>query len=174
MSGARTDRPGLQALLDYAREGDTVTVVALDRLGRSLSGVIDTIDQLHARDIALRSLREGIDYSAPVGRMVAAIFAALAEYERTLIDERAASAREAARARGRHVGRPEIDRAAHRSGPHPSGQRTERDRDLRDPEGLPRHPLPSTRHEPEHHRRRVTTASNTTRLHHPDLSAARA
>lgn len=106
MSGTREDRPGLAALLDYAREGDTVTVVALDRLGRSLSGIIKTIDQLGERKILLRSLREGVDYSTPMGRMVAGIFASLAEYERTLINERSAAAREAARARGRQVGRP--------------------------------------------------------------------
>lgn len=105
ISGAVNDRPGLKELLDYAREGDTVTVTALDRLGRSLSGVIGTIDLLHSRGILLRSLREGIDYATPVGRMMAAIFAALAEYERTLINERAAAAREAARVRGRPVGR---------------------------------------------------------------------
>ncbi len=104
-SGARNDRPGLTALLDYARDGDTVTVVALDRLGRSLSGVIATIDTLHHRGILLRSLREGIDYTTPTGRMLAGIFAALAEYERTLINERATAARDAARARGRHIGR---------------------------------------------------------------------
>ena len=106
MSGARDDRPGLAALLDYAREGDTVVVAALDRLGRSLSGIVSTIDTLQSRGVLLRSIREGIDYSQPVGRMVAGIFAALAEYERTLINERAAAAREAARARGRQPGRP--------------------------------------------------------------------
>jgi DNA invertase Pin-like site-specific DNA recombinase len=105
MSGARDDRPGLAALLDYAREGDVVTVVALDRLGRSLSGIIRTVDTLRERGIVLRSLREGIDYSTAVGRMVAGIFASLAEYERALINERAAAAREAARTRGRPVGR---------------------------------------------------------------------
>jgi len=95
MSGTRADRPGLAALLDYARDGDTVTVVALDRLGRSLSGIVKTVEDLHGRGILLRSLREGIDYSTAVGRMVAGIFASLAEYERTLINERAAAAREA-------------------------------------------------------------------------------
>lgn len=105
MSGARDDRPGLAALLDYARKGDTVTVVALDRLGRSLSGIIRTVEDLRERGIVLRSLREGIDYSTPVGRMVAGIFGSLAEYERDLIKERAAAAREAARTRGRPVGR---------------------------------------------------------------------
>jgi DNA invertase Pin-like site-specific DNA recombinase len=110
MSGARDDRPGLAELLAYAREGDTVTVVALDRLGRSLSGIIKTIESLQGRGIKLRSLREGIDYSTAVGRMVAGIFASLAEYERTLINERAAAAREAARTRGKRVGRkPSLD-----------------------------------------------------------------
>jgi DNA invertase Pin-like site-specific DNA recombinase len=108
MSGASQARPGLTELLDYARKGDTVTVVALDRLGRSLSGVIGTIEQLTARGILIRSLKEGIDYSTPVGRMIAGIFASLAEYERTLINERAAAAREAARARGRPVGRKRV------------------------------------------------------------------
>ena len=106
MSGTREDRPGLAALLDYAREGDTVVVVALDRLGRSLAGIVRTIETLTERAIMLQSLREGIDYSTPVGRMVAGIFASLAEYERELIHERAAVARQAARARGKQTGRP--------------------------------------------------------------------
>lgn len=106
MSGARSDRPGLAALLDYAREGDTIVVVALDRLGRSLSHMVQTINELQERGIYLRSLREGIDFSTPTGRLQAAIFGAMAEYERELIRERAAAAREAAAARGRQVGRP--------------------------------------------------------------------
>ncbi len=106
MSGTRDDRPGLAALLDYAREGDAVVVVALDRLGRSLTGIIQTVQTLTERGVLLRSLREGIDYSTPVGRMLAGIFGALAEYERSLIAERAEAAREAARVRGQRVGRP--------------------------------------------------------------------
>jgi len=94
------------ALLDYARTGDTVVVVALDRLGRSLSGVIRTVETLTESGVLLRSLREGIDYATPTGRMLAGIFAALAGYERELMHERAAAAREAARLRGRHTGRP--------------------------------------------------------------------
>lgn len=106
ISGTRDDRPGLAALLDYARDGDTVVVVALDRLGRSLAGIVRTVETLRERGVMLRSLREGIDYSSPVGRMVAGIFASLAEYERELIHERAAVARQAARARGKQTGRP--------------------------------------------------------------------
>jgi DNA invertase Pin-like site-specific DNA recombinase len=106
LSGVREDRPGLAKLLDYVRAGDVVVVVALDRLGRSLSGVIRTIETLTGRGVLLRSLREGIDYSTPTGRMLAGIFAALAGYERELMHERAAAARRAARLRGRHTGRP--------------------------------------------------------------------
>ena len=92
--------------VSYARAGDTVTVVALDRLGRSLSGIVQTVKTLGERGIVLRSLREGVDTSTSTGRMVLGIFASLADYERTLIGERAAAAREAARIRGRQVGRP--------------------------------------------------------------------
>ncbi len=106
MSGTRDDRPGLAELMAYARAGDTVTVVALDRLGRSLSGIVQTVKTLGERDIVLRSLREGVDTSTSTGRMVLGIFASLADYERTLIAERAAAAREAARIRGRQAGRP--------------------------------------------------------------------
>lgn len=106
MSGARTDRPGMTKLLDVAREGDTIVVVALDRLGRSMMHVIETIELLNERGIVLRSLRESIDFSTPTGKMMAAVFAAMAEYERDLIKERAAAARAAASARGRQTGRP--------------------------------------------------------------------
>ncbi len=106
LSGTREDRPGLAAMLDYVRPDDTVVVIALDRLGRSLSGVIRTVETLTEAGVLLRSLREGIDYSTPTGRMLAGIFAALAGYERELMHERAAAAREAARLRGRHTGRP--------------------------------------------------------------------
>jgi DNA invertase Pin-like site-specific DNA recombinase len=106
LSGAKHDRPGLAALLDYCREGDTIVVVALDRLGRSLSHMVKTISDLQDRGVNLRSIREGIDFSTPTGRLQAAIFSAMAEYERELIRERAAAARQAAAARGRHVGRP--------------------------------------------------------------------
>ena len=106
LSGVRDDRPGLAALLEYVRAGDTVVVIALDRLGRSLSGVIRTVETLTEVGVLLRSLREGIDYSTPTGWMLAGIFAALAGYERDLMHERAAAARQAARLRGRHTGRP--------------------------------------------------------------------
>lgn len=105
-SGISPDRPGLAALVDHVRPGDVVVVTALDRLGRSLTGVIATIETLTEHGVLLRSLREGIDYSTPTGKMLAAIFAALAGYERELMHERAAAARAAARARGQRTGRP--------------------------------------------------------------------
>lgn len=107
-SGARTDRPELKKLLDHVRAGDTVVVWRLDRLGRSLSHVVQTAEDLHKRGVMIRGLNDGVDYSTPTGKMIAAILAALAEYERTLIAERAQVAREAARARGKQVGRPRV------------------------------------------------------------------
>ena len=105
-TGRNNDRPGLRELLEHARPGDTVVVVALDRLGRSLTGIIETIAELQERDISVISLRENLDFTTPTGKMMASIFAALAEYEVDLKAERAAAAREAAAARGRHTGRP--------------------------------------------------------------------
>ena len=106
MSGSRTDRPGLDQVLQVAREGDTLVVIALDRLGRSMIHVIETIEMLNKRGVILKSLRENLDFSTPTGRLMASIFASLAEYERELIKERAAAARTAAHARGKQTGRP--------------------------------------------------------------------
>lgn len=106
MSGARDDRDGLAGLMSYARAGDTVVVVALDRLGRTLSGIVRTVAELTDRGVVLRSLRESIDTSTHVGNMLVGIFGSLAQYERELINERAQAAREAAGARGKHIGRP--------------------------------------------------------------------
>lgn len=93
MSGVRSDRPGLKELLDYAREGDTVVIVALDRPGRSLTHIVRTLDDLRERGVLVRSLRGGVDTSTSTGRMVAGILASPAEYERSLLMQRASAAR---------------------------------------------------------------------------------
>jgi len=98
--------PGLAALLDYARAGDAIVVVGIDRLGRNAAEVMTTIRELRDREIVLRSLREGIDTSNATGRMVAGVLASLAELELELGRERRAAAREARRARGQSIGRP--------------------------------------------------------------------
>lgn len=124
-SGARDDRKGLEDLLDYAREGDVVVVVALDRLGRSLTGIIRTSEALAAAGVQLRSLREGIDSATAMGRFLMGVFGSLAEYERTLINERSAAAREARRARGQSIGRPKAltaDQARQVRALHVSGE----------------------------------------------------
>jgi DNA invertase Pin-like site-specific DNA recombinase len=108
LSGTSTleQRPGLASLLDYARPGDAIVVVGIDRLGRNAAEVMTTIRELGERDIVLRSLREGIDTSNATGRMVAGVLASLAELELELGRERRAAARDARRARGQHIGRP--------------------------------------------------------------------
>jgi DNA invertase Pin-like site-specific DNA recombinase len=105
-TSTREQRPGLAALLDYARAGDAIVVIGIDRLGRNAAEVMTTIRELGERGIVLRSLREGIDTSNATGRMVAGVLASLAELELELGRERRAAAREARRARGQHVGRP--------------------------------------------------------------------
>jgi DNA invertase Pin-like site-specific DNA recombinase len=105
-TSTRQQRPGLAALLDYARPGDAIVVVGIDRLGRNAAEVMTTIRELGERDIALRSLREGIDTSNATGRMVAGVLASLAELELELGRERRTAAREARRARGQSIGRP--------------------------------------------------------------------
>ena len=105
-TSTREQRPGLAALLDYAREGDAMVVVGIDRLGRNAAEVMTTIRELGEHGIVLRSLREGIDTSNATGRMVAGVLASLAELELELGRERRSAAREARRARGQRIGRP--------------------------------------------------------------------
>jgi DNA invertase Pin-like site-specific DNA recombinase len=102
----KQQRPGLTALLEYARKGDAIVVVGIDRLGRNAAEVMTTIRELGERGIALRSLREGFDTSNATGRMVAGVLASLAELESELGRERRSAAREARRARGQSIGRP--------------------------------------------------------------------
>jgi DNA invertase Pin-like site-specific DNA recombinase len=109
-SGARTDRPGLQRALDYVRDGDVLIVWKLDRLGRSLPHLIETIAALEKRGVGFRSLTEAIDTTTPGGRLVFHVFAALGQFERDLIRERTRAGLAAAAARGRRGGRkPVVD-----------------------------------------------------------------
>lgn len=107
-SGAPDDRPELGRILDHLRDGDTLVVWRLDRLGRSLRHLVDTVTGLADRGVGFRSLQESIDTTTPGGRLVFHVFAALAEFERDLIRERTHAGLAAARARGRRGGRPSV------------------------------------------------------------------
>ena len=108
-SGKRDDRPGLAACLKALREGDTLVVWKLDRLGRDLRHLVNTVHDLKLRGIGFKVLTgqgANIDTTTPSGRMVFGFFASLAEFERELIVERTRAGIAAARARGRSGGRP--------------------------------------------------------------------
>lgn len=110
-SGAKAERPGLDACLTFARPGDTVVVWRLDRLGRSLSDLVRIVGDLEKKGIGFESLTEKIDTSSATGRLVFHLFAALAEFERNLTRERTVAGLSAARARGRSGGRKPLDPA---------------------------------------------------------------
>ena len=108
-SGQREDRPGLAAFLKAARQGDVIVVWRLDRLGRNLRHLVNLVQDLNDRDIGIRVLAgqgASIDTTTASGKLVFALFAALAEFERELIPERTLSGLVSARARGRKGGRP--------------------------------------------------------------------
>ena len=104
-SGAKADRPGLADALAYLRDGDVLAVWRLDRLGRSLPHLIETIAALEARGVGFRSLTESIDTTTPGGRLIFHVFGALGQFERDLIRERTKAGLTAAAARGRKGGR---------------------------------------------------------------------
>ena len=108
-SGRSFDRPGLAALLDYARSGDTVCVVRLDRLGRSLRELLETVEGFRTRGLAFRSLEERLDTASAAGELVFHVFGAIAHFERRLIAERTRDGIAAARAEGRKPGRKPLD-----------------------------------------------------------------
>ncbi len=105
-SGTKTARPGLTAALKECRAGDTLVVWKLDRLGRSLPHLVETVRDLVARGSGFKSLQENIDTTTAGGKLIFHLFASLAEFERDLIRERTHSGLSAARARGRTGGRP--------------------------------------------------------------------
>src|SRR2546425_4608 len=106
ISGAKEERKGLDEALAYVRAGDTLVVWKLDRLGRSLKHLIETITKLNNRKIGFRSITENIDTTTSGGKLIFHIFGALAEFERDIIRERTNAGLQAARARGRLGGRP--------------------------------------------------------------------
>lgn len=106
-SGAKADRPELAKLLENVREGDTVVVWKLDRLGRSLTHLVQLVTGLENRNVGLISLNDPVDTTTAQGRLVFRIFASLAEFERELIRERTNAGLQSARRRGQQLGRPE-------------------------------------------------------------------
>ena len=108
ISGKAFNRPGLTELLDQARPNDTLAVIRLDRLGRSLKELLETVDDLKAREINLISLEERIDTTSAAGELVFHVFGAIAHFERRLISERTKDGLATARKHGRNPGRPPL------------------------------------------------------------------
>lgn len=105
VSGAKADRYGLSSALDYVRDGDTLVVWRLDRLGRSLAHLIEVINELESRGVGFRSITESIDTTTSGGRLIFHVFGALSQFERDLIRERTMAGLVAAASRGRKGGR---------------------------------------------------------------------
>ena len=109
-SGTKTDRPGLEKCLAVLEPGDTLLVWRLDRLGRSMSHLVNLVQSLFERKIGFRSLCDGaIDTTTASGELIFNIFSAMAQFERRLIQERTRAGLNAARARGRKGGRPPLN-----------------------------------------------------------------
>jgi len=109
ISGAKCNRPGLNRCLNMLKDGDTLIVWRLDRLGRSMRHLVTLIEDLRGRGIGFRSINDGvIDTTSASGELVFNIFSALAQFERRLIQERTKAGLAAARARGRKGGRPRM------------------------------------------------------------------
>jgi DNA invertase Pin-like site-specific DNA recombinase len=105
-SGAKRDRPELERMLEALRPSDVVVVARLDRIGRSLPHLVELVERFRAQEVGFRVLTGEIDTTTSAGRLVFHIFAAVAEFERSLIRERTMAGLKAARARGRTGGRP--------------------------------------------------------------------
>lgn len=107
-SGAKEDRSGLTEAIEYARAGDSIVVWRLDRLGRSLKHLIETVNILSKREVGFVSLQESIDTTTAGGTLIFHVFGALAQFERQIIRDRTNAGLEAARARGKKGGRPSL------------------------------------------------------------------
>ncbi len=108
ISGAKSSRPGMDKALSYIRPGDVLVVWKLDRLGRSLKHLIETVAYLNDKGIGFKSLQDNIDTTTSGGKLMFHIFGALAEFEREIIRERTQAGLKAARKRGRLGGRPKV------------------------------------------------------------------
>ncbi|MBW1615588.1 MAG: recombinase family protein [Deltaproteobacteria bacterium] len=109
-SGAKTERPGLKQALEFCRSDDILIVWKLDRMGRSMSHLIKTIQMLEQKQTGFQSLTEKIDTTTAGGRLIFHVFGALAEFERELIRERVKAGLKSARSRGRKGGRPSLSK----------------------------------------------------------------
>ena len=110
LSGKDTKRPGLDAVLEYVREGDTLYVASFDRLARSLSDLLQLVDRLQRQGVRLVSLKESVDTGTPAGKLQLALFGAIAEFERSIIGQRRDEGIASAMARGKKFGRPKVNK----------------------------------------------------------------
>lgn len=106
ISGSKLNRPGLTEALSHLRQGDVLMVWKLDRLGRTMKGLVELVEGLEAKGVDFRVITDGIDTTTPAGRFFFHMMAAMAQMERDLIRERTRAGLSAARARGRKGGRP--------------------------------------------------------------------
>ncbi len=106
MSGTKSNRPELRKMMDQLRADDIIVIWKLDRLGRSLRGLVNLVNEIQTRGAGLQSLNDSINTTTPHGKLTFYLFAALAEFERDMIGERTKAGLAAARARGRKGGRP--------------------------------------------------------------------
>ena len=112
LSGKDTDRPQLQAMLEFAREGDTVYVSEFSRLARSTKDLLDIVQQLKEKQVQVISLKESFDTSTPAGELAMTMFAAIATFERKIMLERQREGIALAKAQGKYRGRREAKRPA--------------------------------------------------------------
>ena len=109
LSGANTDRPQLKAMLDYVREGDTLCIESISRLGRSTKDLLNIIDTLTTKGVTLISHKESIDTDTPTGKFMLTVFAALSQLEREQLKLRQREGIEIAKAQGKYTGRKPIE-----------------------------------------------------------------
>lgn len=112
MTGTKRSRPELDRLIDKMREGDTVVIESLSRLGRSTKDLLSLVELFNERGVTLVSLKENIDISTPTGKLLLTVLSALCQFERDLTVQRTNEGLTAARARGRKGGRPPTDKKA--------------------------------------------------------------